>query len=282
LFASFRTSLYNRGNKLEETSLSKPKNLSQFATLVDIIARLRAPDGCPWDRKQTHASLRENLLAECYEVLEALDSADSNKLCSELGDLLMQIVLHSQIATEAGEFALSDVVNGINTKLIHRHPHIFGSRKVKDAEEVALNWEILKQEEREADTSILASVPGQMPALAYSQDVQRRVAHIGFDWKDINGVIDKLAEEVSELKQADNQEEKAAEFGDLLFTLVNIARRLGVDSEAALREANRRFYQRFTYMEEGCRQRGVNLGDLSFDEQNALWEEAKKKGGGEY
>jgi len=262
--------------------LSKPKNLSQFATLVDIIARLRAPDGCPWDRKQTHASLRENLLAECYEVLEALDSADSNKLCSELGDLLMQIVLHSQIATEAGEFALSDVVNGINTKLIHRHPHIFGSRKVKDAEEVALNWEILKQEEREADTSILASVPGQMPALAYSQDVQRRVAHIGFDWKDINGVIDKLAEEVSELKQADNQEEKAAEFGDLLFTLVNIARRLGVDSEAALREANRRFYQRFTYMEEGCRQRGVNLGDLSFDEQNALWEEAKKKGGGEY
>ncbi len=259
--------------------MSLPENLSQFATLVDIIAKLRASNGCPWDRKQTHISLRENLLEECYEVLEALDEGDARKLCEELGDLLMQVVLHTQIATEAGEFALEDVVSGINTKLIHRHPHIFGSRKVKDAEEVELNWEALKQEEREAGTSILGSVPTQMPALGYSQAIQRRVVQVGFDWEDINGVIDKLAEEVSEFERAGNQEEKAREFGDLLFTLVNIARRLGIDSEAALREANQRFSCRFQYMEEICYQRGLNLGELSFAEQNALWEEAKKEVG---
>jgi len=247
--------------------------------LVDIIARLRAPDGCPWDRKQTHASLRENLLEECYEVLEALDEGDPEKLCDELGDLLMQVVLHAQIAAEAGEFELGDVARDINAKLVHRHPHIFGLKKVKDADEVAHNWELLKGEERGADTSILESVPKQMPALGYSQEVQRRVAQLGFDWEDVEGVIDKLVEEVRELKQADSDEQKAAEFGDLLFTLVNVARRQGVDTEAALREANRRFYKRFTYMEDACRQRGLNFSKLSFDEQNALWEEAKKNTG---
>ena len=257
--------------------MSLPEDLSQFDALVGIIARLRAPDGCPWDRKQTHASLRENLLEECYEVLEALDSGDSGKLCDELGDLLMQIILHTQIATEAGEFELGNVIRGINAKLIHRHPHIFGSKKVKDAEEVALNWEALKQAEREPGASIVDSVPRQMPALGNSQAIQRRVVQVGFDWEDVDGVIDKLAEEVSELKEAESQELRAREFGDLLFTLVNVARRLGVDSEAALREANQRFSRRFNYMEEVCRQRGVNLADLSFDEQNALWEEAKEK-----
>ena len=257
--------------------MSLPEYLNRFATLADIIARLRASDGCPWDRKQTHASLRENLLAECYEVLEALDAGDSERLCEEFGDLLLQIVLHAQIAAEAGEFELGDVISGINTKLIHRHPHIFGSKKVKDAEEVAHNWEVLKQEEKQADASILGSVPGQMPALAYSKEIKRRVARVGFDWEDDEGVIDKLAEEVRELGEAESQEQRAWEFGDLLFTLVNIARRQGVDSEAALREANGRFYKRFVYMEKVCRQRGVNIGDLSFDEQNALWEEAKNK-----
>jgi len=257
-------------------TLSLPEDLSQFATLVDIIARLRAPDGCPWDKQQTHASLRENLLEECYEVLETLDEGNSGTLCDELGDLLMQIVLHAQIATEAGEFELGDVVSSITTKLIHRHPHIFGSKKVKDAEEVVLNWEALKQEER-GGTSILAGVPKQMPALGYSQEIQRRVAGVGFDWEDIDGVIEKLAEEISELKRAESQERKAQEFGDLLFTLANIARRLGIDLETALREANQRFYCRFSYMEEVCRQRGLNFGELSFDEQNALWEGAKRK-----
>ncbi|MFC1985330.1 nucleoside triphosphate pyrophosphohydrolase [Chloroflexota bacterium] len=257
--------------------MSLPENLSRFSTLVDIIAQLRAPDGCPWDRKQTHASLKEYLLEECYEVLEALDGGDSGKLRDELGDLLLQVVLQAQIAAEAGEFEIGDVVESIGNKLIHRHPHIFGSVEVKDAEEVAHNWQALKQEERGSDSSILAGVPGQMPALAYSQGVQRRVAQVGFDWEDIEGVIDKLAEEVSEYKQAGSGEERTQEFGDLLFTLVNVARRLGVDSEAALREANKRFYRRFSYMEEVCRQRGVNLADLSFDEQNALWKEAKSK-----
>ena len=257
--------------------MSLPEDLSQFTTLVDIIARLRALDGCPWDKQQTHASLRKNLLEECYEVLEALDEGNSDKLCGELGDLLMQIVLHAQIAAEAGEFELDDVVNSINTKLIHRHPHVFGSKRVKNAEEVASNWETLKQEERGADTSMLASVPKQMPALGYSQEIQGWVAQVGFDWEDIDGVIEKLTEEINELKRADSQERKAQEFGDLLFTLANIARRLGIDLETTLREANQRFYCRFSYMEEVCRQRGVNLGELSFDEQNALWEEAKRK-----
>jgi len=254
-----------------------PQKLSKFTTLIDIIAALRAPDGCPWDRKQTHASLRENLLEECYEVLGALDEGDEVKLCGELGDLLMQIVFHAQIAAETGQFDIGDVIRGINEKLIHRHPHIFGSVKVKDAEEVALNWEALKQEERESGVSILASVPKEMPALGYSQSIQRRVAGVGFDWQDVDGVIDKLVEEVNEFKQAPSQEERAKEFGDLLFTLANIARRMDIDLEATLREANQRFYRRFTCMEEICHQRGVNFGALSFAEQNALWEEAKKR-----
>ncbi len=257
--------------------MSLPKNLSQFATLVDIIARLRAPDGCPWDREQTHASLRENLLEECYEVLEALDEGDAGELCTELGDLLMQVVFHSQIAAEAGEFELGEVIRSINNKLIQRHPHVFGSLKVKDADEVLVNWEALKKEERGADTSLLASVPRQMPALACSQEIQSRVARVGFDWEDIDGVIDKLVEEVSEFKQAESPQQKEAEFGDMLFTLANIARRLGIDLEAALREANRRFYRRFSGMEEVCRERGLDFSRLSFDEQNALWEEAKKR-----
>jgi tetrapyrrole methylase family protein/MazG family protein len=256
--------------------LSPPENLRHFSTLVSIIARLRGPDGCPWDKKQTHSSLRTSLLEECYEVLDALDKANPEQLRGELGDLLMQIVFHCQIASENGEFELGDVISGINAKLIHRHPHIFGSAKVKDSDEVAHNWEVLKKGERGADASLLDSVPGAMPSLSYSQVVQRRVAEVGFDWKNIDGVIDKLAEEIAEFKQADSQADKEREFGDLLFTLVNVARRLGIDSETALREANQRFYRRFTFMEGLCRQRGLSFDKLSFDEQNALWDEAKK------
>ncbi len=257
--------------------MSLPKNLSHFDTLVNVIAKLRAPGGCPWDREQTHSSLRGNLLEECYEVLEALDEGDADKLGNELGDLLMQVVLHARIAAEAGEFELGDVISSINTKLIHRHPHVFGSLKVRDANEVLVNWEALKGKERGTDTSMLDGVPKQMPALGYSQEIQDRVARVGFDWEDIDGVIDKLAEEVGEFKRADSQERREQEFGDLLFTLANIARHLGVDLESALRQANQRFYRRFACMEELCRQRGLNFGELSFDEQNALWEEAKKK-----
>jgi tetrapyrrole methylase family protein/MazG family protein len=257
-------------------NLSLPKDLSQFATLVKIMARLRAPDGCPWDRMQTHASIKGNLLEECYEVLEALDEEDSAKLCNELGDMLMQIVFHAQIAAEAGEFELGDVIKSINAKLIHRHPHVFGSTKVKDAGEVLVNWEALKKEEREGDASMLASIPKEMPSLSYSQEIQDRVARVGFDWENVDGIIDKLTEEVGELKRAESQEQRTQEFGDLLFVLANIARRLGVNLEASLRQANQRFYRRFSYMEELCRPRGLNLSELSLDEQNTLWDEAKK------
>lgn len=255
--------------------MSLPQDLSKFDALVEIIARLRAPDGCPWDREQTHASLREELLSECYEALEALDEGDTAKLCEELGDMLLEIVLQAQIAKDNGEFEIGDAIRSINEKIIRRHPHVFGSGKVKDAAEVSYNWEVLKSEEREEGASMLESVPRQMPALGYSQEVQRRVARVGFDWEDTEGVIDKLVEEVRELREAGSDSEKAQEYGDLLFTLVNIARREGIDSEAALREANRRFYRRFTRMEELCRQRGLAFHELSFDEQNSLWEEAK-------
>jgi tetrapyrrole methylase family protein/MazG family protein len=253
-----------------------PGDLYKWQTLVDIIARLRAPDGCPWDRKQTHSSLRENFLQECYEVLEALDDGDTDKLRQELGDMLLHILLQTQIASEAGEFELDDVIIGISEKLVHRHPHVFGSKKVKDAEEVKANWQLLKQQEKSIGDSILEGVPKHLPALSYSEEIQNRVTQLGFDWEDIEGVIDKLAEEVGEFKESTG-EARAEEFGDLLFTLVNIARRMGVDSESALREANRKFYRRFSKMEELCRQRGLNFADLSFDEQNALWEEVKKK-----
>ncbi len=256
-----------------------PEDLGKFESLVDIIAMLRAPDGCPWDRKQTHKSLREHLLEETYEVLEALDKEDAAELCEELGDLLLQIILHAQIASEAGEFRIQDVIRGINTKLIHRHPHIFGSAEAHTAEEVAANWQALKKEERGQETSILAGVPKNMPALAYSQSMQRRAAQVGFDWKDDKGVIEKVAEEVKEFREAQDPVEKGREFGDILFTLVNFARRQGIDAESALRESSERFYKRFTHMEEVCRREGKDLNKCSLDEQNALWESAKEKTG---
>lgn len=256
-----------------------PENLNQFDTLVGIVAKLRAPDGCPWDREQTHASLRGSLLEECYEVLEALDEGDAEKLGNELGDLLLQVVLHAQIAAEAGEFELGDVIKNISSKMINRHPHVFGSLKVKDAGEVLVNWEAIKKEERGGEVSMLDHVPRHMPALSYSQDIQARVARVGFDWEDVDGVIDKLAEEVGEFKRADSQERREQEFGDLLFTLANIARRLRVDLESALRQTNQRFCRRFAYMETLCRQRGLNFSELSFAEQNDLWEEAKREQG---
>jgi MazG family protein len=256
--------------------LSVPDNLNKFDTFADIIARLRAPDGCPWDKEQTHQSLRENLLSECYEVLEAIDSEEPGKLQEELGDLLLQIVLQAQIAADSSEFKIDDVVKGISEKIIRRHPHIFGSRKVKDAKEVMHNWEALKKEEREAGASMLASVPKAMPALAYALEISRRAVRVGFEWPDIEGVIDKILEEVREVKKAGSQQEKAREFGDLMFTLVNYARWEGIDAESALREANLKFYQRFTYMEKLCHERGLSFEKLTFDAQNALWEEAKR------
>ena len=256
--------------------MSLPENLHKFDTLAAIIARLRAPDGCPWDKEQTHLSLRENLLSETYEVLEALDKADSAKLCEELGDLLLQIVLHAQIAKDSGEFQIDDVIKSISEKIIRRHPHIFGSKKVKDAAEVMHNWEAIKKDEREAGASMLASVPRQMPALAYAYEISWRAVRVGFEWENIEGVIDKLIEEIREIEEAANREEKTQEIGDLLFTLVNFARWQDIDAESALREANHKFFKRFARMEELCRQRGIDFAKLSFKEKDDLWEEAKR------
>jgi tetrapyrrole methylase family protein/MazG family protein len=257
--------------------LSLPENLSDLDTLVGIIARLRGPDGCPWDREQTHRSLRATFLEECYEVLAALDDGDPDALREELGDLLLHVVMQAQIAAESGEFEIGDAVAGVGRKLIRRHPHVFGDTEAGDAAEVARGWEDLKQAEKSGAESMLAGVPVEMPALGYSQDIQERVARVGFDWEDDEGVIEKLAEEVGEFRRAETPERRAEEFGDMLFTLANIARRQGVDLESALRGANRKFRTRFARMEEVCRRRGVSIGELSFDEQNALWEEAKRE-----
>lgn len=251
------------------------QDLSSFETLEKIIAKLRAPDGCPWDRAQTHASLKPYLIEEAYEVLQALDEENNDKLREELGDLLLQIMLHAQMAAEAKEFNIHDVIKGISTKLIRRHPHVFGESKAANAGEVELKWEEIKQNERKKDDSLLSSVPKNMPALSYSHSIQRRAAGIGFDWKNFEGILDKLTEEVRELQKANTLQEKVHEFGDVLFILVNAARWQGVDLEEALRLANERFCRRFRYMEETCRKRGISLRDLSFEEQNALWDEAK-------
>jgi tetrapyrrole methylase family protein/MazG family protein len=252
-----------------------PQDLRQFGSLVQIITSLRGPDGCPWDREQTHASLREHLLEESYEVLEALDETDPTNLCSELGDLLLQIVLHAQVAKDAAEFDIGDVIEAINRKLIYRHPHVFSSATAKNSDDVLVRWEELKKKERKEEAGMLGGVPKMLPALAYSQSVQERVARVGFDWPSDDGVLDKLAEEIAEAKAVIAPHERAVEFGDVLFTLANYARRQNIDLESALRESNSKFYRRFSYMETLCRERKLDLVKMSLDEQNKLWNEAK-------
>jgi tetrapyrrole methylase family protein / MazG family protein len=256
--------------------LKEPQDLNKFDTFVEIIARLRAPDGCPWDKEQTHQTLRGNLLSETYEVLGALDKGEASEICEELGDLLLQIVLHAQIAKDDNEFTIDDVIKGISAKIIHRHPHIFGTAKAKTADDVMRNWEALKKEEKPEKKSILEGVPKEMPALAYAYEISRRAVRVGFEWENLGGVIDKVLEEVNEIKEAGNATEKSEEIGDLLFTLVNYARWEGVDPENALREANRKFYGRFSKVEGLARERGQELQKLSLKEWDDLWEEAKK------
>lgn len=247
----------------------------EFQTLIDIIDQLRSPDGCPWDREQTHLSIRDSLLEECYEVLEALDAGDAIELKTELGDLLMQIVFHARIAAEAGDFTISDVIEGITAKLVRRHPHVFGGREATDSSEVLRHWEDIKKVERPEGASMLDGAPKAMPSLAYSQEIQGRVARVGFDSETDEGVLDKLNEEVVELKQAASAAEKEEEFGDILFTVVNYARRQGIDAESALRSASRKFYERFRAMEIYCCERGVSFKELTFEQQNELWERIK-------
>ena len=252
--------------------------LGAFQTLVETVARLRAPGGCPWDREQTHASLKRNLLEESYEVLEAIDHGDVRSLSEELGDLLVQVAFHAQIAQEAGEFDLGDVIGQVNRKLVRRHPHVFGGVPVSDAREVERNWERLKEAERgpeKPQKSPADGIPASLPALTYAQLMQDRVGRAGFEWEEISGVLDKIVEEAEELRRAASDEEKLHELGDLLFTMVNLCRWLGVHAEDALRQANRRFKQRYIGMEDLAAQRGLDFRRLPLSQKEELWQEAK-------
>jgi MazG family protein len=260
-----------------------------FAKLVAVMARLRAPGGCPWDREQTHDTLRTYLIEEAYEVLDALDSTDDVKFAEELGDLLLQVLFHAQIASEAGRFAISDVIREIYEKMIRRHPHVFGEKRAKDAAEVLRNWEIIKQEERrnksgqstaEAEpASILDGVPRTLPALLEGLQLTRKASRIGFDWQNVDGIFDKLGEEASELRHALDKNESASriesEVGDILFVAVNLARFLNVDPEIAMKKASSKFSRRFHEMERLARHQGTTLAEIPRPEMESLWEQSK-------
>lgn len=255
---------------------------SSFESLQDVMARLRSPEGCPWDREQTHESLRPYLLEEAYEVLDAIDQGDIQELREELGDLLLQVVFHTQVAVEAGEFQMAEVISYINTKLIRRHPHVWGDISVNGAEDVTRNWEAIKKQERQDNgstkSSLLDGISKALPALVQAYNYQARAARVGFDWDRIEPVIEKIGEEISEIQAATDKVEQAKEIGDLLFALVNWIRWMGVEPETALREANLRFYRRFAYVEQAADENGRSLPDMTLQEMDALWEEAKKKG----
>jgi len=243
-----------------------------------ISARLRRPDGCPWDREQTHTSLRKHLLEEAYEVYDALEGGATPELAGELGDLWLQIVLHAQLAAEAGIFDLADVQAAIATKIVRRHPHVFGDAVARTASDVNRQWERIKADEREAAATTKGALDGispSMPALAASQEMQERAANLGYDWPTIEGVLDKVVEEAEELRRAATDAERAEEFGDLLFILVNVARRRGIDAEAAVRAANAKFKRRFASVERGAAAQGVALRDLDFAALDTLWDAAK-------
>jgi tetrapyrrole methylase family protein/MazG family protein len=255
------------------------EELGTFQTLVDIVAKLRAPGGCPWDREQTHDSLKRNLLEESYEVIEAIDQGNPAILSEELGDLMVQIAFHADIAQEAGDFQLEDVLRNINSKLVRRHPHVFADGHAEDAREVERNWEQIKAAERQAKgekKSPVEGIPADLPALAYAQLMQDRVGKAGFEWDDISGVLDKLVEEVAELKAAVTQEEKEHELGDILFTIVNLTRWTGAHAEDVLRQANQRFGRRYLSMESLAVERGHDFNALSLDEKEQIWQEAKR------
>jgi MazG family protein len=263
-----------------------------FERLVALQARLRAPKGCPWDIEQTHLSLRTYLIEEAYEVLEALESGDDSKFAEELGDLLLQVVFHAQIATEEGRFTAADVVREIHQKMVRRHPHVFGEKSARDAAEVLKNWEQIKAEERRAkggvtegaggekkDESLLDGIPHTLPAVMQGFQLTRRASRIGFDWENVDGVIAKLQEELAELGKA-REEQSAAkveeEVGDVLFAAVNLARFLKVDPEIALKRTNAKFSSRFREMERAARASGRKLADVPREEMESLWEQAKQ------
>ncbi|HJY88157.1 MAG TPA: nucleoside triphosphate pyrophosphohydrolase, partial [Candidatus Acidoferrales bacterium] len=261
-----------------------------FEKLVALQARLRSPRGCPWDREQTHQSLATYLLEETYEVLEALDSRDATHLAGELGDLLLQIVFHAQLAAEAGRFDIRDVIECIHAKMVRRHPHVFGRVRAKNATHVLRNWEQIKSDERReqqeapeghaAGVSLLDGIPRTLPALLEAYQLTRRAARVGFDWEEIEGLLEKLKEETAELRETlgeSNPRRIEEEVGDLLFVAANVARFLAVDPEVALKRANRKFMERFEQMEKQAAREGRSLADSSKEELETLWEASKGK-----
>lgn len=250
-----------------------------FEAFQEVIAHLRSPEGCPWDREQTHQTLRSDLLEEAYELVSAIDEDAPDSICEELGDLLLLIVMHAQIASEYGEFTMSDVLSGIHRKIVHRHPHVFGGQDVSDPQDVLLNWERMKANERaandKAESSMLDGVSRALPALIQANQYQQRVARVGFDWHQIEGVWEKLLEELEEVQEAESETARYDEVGDLLFAVVNLARWHEIDPESALRQANARFRNRFLEIEKAARAQGRDINDLTLDEMETIWQAAK-------
>jgi MazG family protein len=255
----------------------------KFQQLVAIMARLRAPDGCPWDREQSFDTIKPYLLEETYEVMDAIDARDWAELRGELGDLLLQSAFFAQMAAEQDLFSIEDSLDAINAKLIRRHPHVFGGQTAQTGDDVRRIWGEVKTEEKkergEADTALLKSVPRSLPALVEAQQIASRAAGVGFDWDNAEQVMDKLHEEIAEFKQARDRASRAEledELGDMLFVLVNLARFVKVDPEQALRRTNAKFRQRFGYVERTLADRGKSLSESSVEEMEALWQEAKR------
>lgn len=254
---------------------------SSFEDFQELVARLRSPDGCPWDREQTHLTLRPHLLEEAYETLSALDQQDPQKMAEEFGDLLLQIVLNAQIGSEEGGFSMQDVLRGIHDKIIRRHPHVFGDVQLDGVGHVLQNWEKLKAEERQTngngEKGLLDGVPQALPALVQAQEYQERAARVGFDWPVIDGVLEKISEEIGEIQKAEDQTQLSDELGDLFFVLVNYARWKKLDAESILRKTNLKFKQRFARVEQTAREQGRPLSELTLDEMEAAWQAAKKR-----
>ena len=257
-----------------------PDSLPPIERLRAIVAILRSPEGCPWDREQTHASLRAGLIEEAYEVVDAINRSDDADLCEELGDFLLQTVFHSQIAEESGRFAFDDIARAISEKLIRRHPHVFGEDQCSDSAEVLRKWDDIKRAEKGARVeSALDGVSGGMPALIHAEKIQKKAARVGFDWQEAEPVIAKVREELAEIESAiaaQHSENIEEEVGDLLFSVVNLARKLKVDGETGLRRATEKFCSRFRQIEKAARERGLVMEKMSLPELDALWEEAKK------
>ena len=255
-------------------------NGALFEELLDIVARLRGQGGCPWDREQTRESLKPLMLEELYEAFDAIDREDEMSLREELGDMLLHIVFHAQIGKEKGSFTMQEVLEGIIYKMKKRHPHVFGELQVQDVDEVLLNWEKIKDTERQEGEGMLASLPRTLPALLRAFAIQSRAARVGFDWKNALEVESKVREEWQEFKAAWNREDVASmeeEWGDLVFALVNLARHLHIQPEEALRKSCDRFVRRFGFVEKRVKEEGKTLENVTLEEMDALWEEAKRE-----